>query len=122
MAHDLPKILSDEEFAALLKQRKQLDRTAHDHWDNAGVRPPQKPTDGLPESTLEQQFPHIAQKLCAVWPSEACALLINNLVVNSNRDSRQGFPEEIIEDLLMLAAINEMLVRKIEFAPPPKSF
>lgn len=118
---DLPKILSDEEFAALLKQRRQSERE-HDHWDHTGIRPPQKPTDGLPESTLEQQFPHIAKQLCAVWPSEACALLINNLVVNRNRDARQGFPEDVIDDLLMLAAINELLVgRKMQFAPPPKS-
>lgn len=118
MAQYLPQILSDEEFAALLKQREQFDHSMHDGWDNAGVRPQKKPTDGLPESTIEQQFPHIARQLCAVWPSEACALLINNLVVNT-RDLRQGFPEEVIEDLLMLAAINELLVRKTGSAPAP---
>lgn len=116
MEKDFPPILSDEEFAALLKQRERFDRPEHDRWDNAGIRPPQKPTDGLPESTLEQQFAHIAQKLTAVWPSEACALLIRNLVVN-DRESRQGFPQDVIEDLLMLSEINEIRLRKIGLGP-----
>lgn len=116
-------MLSDEEFAALLKQREQFERPEHDRWDNAGIRPPQKPTDGLPESTLEQQFAHIAQKLTAVWPSETCALLIRNLIVN-DRDSRQGFPQDVVEDLLMLSEINEMRLRKIGLGPasPADSF
>ena len=113
MTEDLPKIISDEEFAALLKQREQPDRPEHDRVDNAGIRAPRKATDGLPESTVEQKFPRIAEKLTVVWPSEACSAYINNLVVNSDRDCRDGFPVEVVEDLMMLYEINEMLMRKV---------
>ncbi len=110
MTTELPQILSDEEFALLLKVREAMPRPEHDRLDNAGIRPPRQFSDGLPESSLEQQFPHIAAKLAVVWPSEACGLYISDLIVNK-RDVRQGFPQEIIEDLLMLHAINDMLVR-----------
>jgi len=121
MAQDeLPQILSDEEFAALLKQREQFDRPEHERWNSAGARPSQPQTDGRPESTLEQKFPHIAQKLVSVWPSEACALYLNDLVVSEpQRNSRKGFPADIIEDFLMLYAINERLMRNARTPPAP---
>ena len=112
MTDDLPKIISDEEFAVLLKQRERADLPEHDRMDNAGIRPPRKATDGLPESTIEQKFPRIAEKLTLVWPSAACSAYIQHLVVNSDRDCRQGFPEEVVEDLMLLYEINEMLMRK----------
>ncbi len=117
MQHDdLPKILSDEEFAALVKQREQHDRPEHERWNNAGPRNVPAETDGKPESTLEQKFPRIAHKLTLVWPGESCALFLQELVV-SERNTRQGFPADIVEDLLLLYAINERLVRKTRAAP-----
>ena len=109
MSEDLPKIMSDEEFATLLKQREQADRPEFNCWDNTAIRTPPKHTDGLPESTLEQKFPRIAQNLTGIWRSEACADFIKDLVVNVDRDTREGFPVDVIEDLLMLAEINEIL-------------
>lgn len=109
---DLPQLFSDDEFDQAQKAREKLHRAENDRWDNAGARPPPKPTDGLPECTIEQRFPRIAKKLTVIWPSEACATLIKDLIVNVDRDTRQGFPVEVIEDLLMLAEINEMLLRK----------
>jgi hypothetical protein len=106
---ELPRIFSDEEFERLLKVRQEEPRREHDRLDNSGIRPAPRISDGLPESTIEQQFPHIAQKLAVVWPSEACGLYITDLIVN-RREARQGFPHEVIEDLLMLHSINDMLV------------
>lgn len=107
---ELPTILSDKEFAARLEERKRQQRPELDCWDNKGVRPAPEPSDGLPESTIEQRFPRVADKLKVVWPSEACALYLASLLVNT-RETRQGFPKEVVEDLLMLHAINDMLVR-----------
>jgi hypothetical protein len=116
MSHDLPKIVSDEEFDRLVAEREKSLRslrTDHNKWDNSGViSKPQRPSDGLPESTIEQSFPRIAEKLCVVWPSEACAAYITSLIVNK-RETRQGFPPEVIEDLLMLHAMNDMLTRAL---------
>ncbi len=110
MSEELPKLFSDEEFEALHQQRENAVRSAHDLRGESRIRPEHKPTDGLPESTMEQMFPHIAQKLTVVWSSEACALYINNLVI-VDRGSRQGFRVEVLEDLMMLHEINEMLTK-----------
>ena len=79
-------------------------------------------TDGLPASTIEQKFPHIAKKLTLAWRSEACAAYILSLLV-ADRPGRQGFPAEVMEDLMMLHEINEMLMGrsavKQEAALPP---
>lgn len=75
--------------------------------------PTQEPmrTDGLPQSTIEQRFPHIAKKLTALWQTEACAVFLSGLTV-SDRPDRQGFPLEVMDDLMMLYEINDMLINQ----------
>ena len=121
---DLPKIVSDEEFAKLLEEREQAERLrTRDKWDTAAINVISEPSDGLPESTIEQKFPHVAQHLVAMWPSEACRMYLHKLIV-SEREIRQGFPPVVIEDLLMLSEINGRLLRlpnahgKRIFKPP----
>lgn len=116
MSKELPQIISDEEFDRLLSERKQLPRSEHERWDNSAIRPGHEPGDGLPECCIEQQFPRIVEKLLIVWPSEACAMYITSLLVNK-REIRQGFPKEVVEDLLMLHAINDILVRSSGRSP-----
>lgn len=110
----LPQIISDEEFERRLEERERAARALRsdqDRWDNSGVLNRQhQPSDGRPECTIEQQFPQIGKKLVVVWPSEACATYLTSLLV-SDRETRRGFPPEVVEDLLMLHAINEMLLR-----------
>ncbi len=108
---ELPELFSDEEFEAVLEERKSREVGLSDHQDVRGVRQVARQSDGRPESTIEQRFPHIAQKLAALWPSEACSLYLKNLVV-TDRDMRAGFPEEVIEDLIMLYEINEFRLRQ----------
>jgi hypothetical protein len=104
---DFPTLLSNAELDALIAQRTVGDHSPHDCWDNAGIKKKTARTDGLPESTIEQRFSHVAKQLVAMWPLEACAMYISRLVV-SDRNSREGFPEDVIEDLLMLDSINQM--------------
>ncbi len=107
-----PSLLSDEEFEGLQLRRDQGPRPEHDRLDNTGIRATPAKTDGLPESTIEQRFTHVSQQLVAMWPSDACALYIKRLVI-SDRGSRQGFPQEVVEDLMMLYQINEMRCREL---------
>jgi hypothetical protein len=109
-AADFPQLMSDAQFAAELEERECHERQEYDRWNPVTGQKPV--SDGLPESTLEQSFPHIARKLSAIWPSDACAEYINSLLV-VEREARQGFPASVVEDLLMLHAMNEMLMRKI---------
>jgi hypothetical protein len=109
-APELPSLLTDEQFDALLKQRQQSELLAHDRQDIRGVRMVAPQSDGRPECTIEQQFPHMAQKLTLLWPSEACQVYLRNLLI-MDRETREGFPPEVVEDLLMLFAINEARLR-----------
>ena len=107
---ELPQIISDDEFDRLLDKRRHVQCSDHERWDNSAVFPGYEPSDGLPECRIEQRFPRISEKLMVLWPSEACAVYINSLLV-TNRQTRQGFPKGVVEDLLLLHAINDMLVR-----------
>jgi len=118
MPSDLPRIFSDDEFDAAKKQQSEKGRQ-HDRWDPSGSREPPPPTDGKPECTLEQSFPHIGRKLISLWGTDVCGLYLKSLIV-SDRETRKGFPLDVVEDLLMLYVINEIVTRKIIFAPPPK--
>jgi len=124
VSKELPGILSDEEFARMLEERDAAARalsTTQDQWKRtSAINPARQPSDGLPESTIEQKFPRIAQKLAVVWPSEACALYLTSLIVNE-RESRQGFPPEVLDDLLMLHSMNDMILRSRPNRSTPNS-
>lgn len=110
---EFPAILSDEEFEALRERRERSVRSEFNSNDVADLQQTAAPDDGHPESSIEQRFPHVAKMLVAMWPSEAFALYIQRIVVAADRETRAGFPKDVIEDMLMLDAINEMLVRKV---------
>lgn len=119
----LPQLFSDDELDAVLKGRddcglRDPGKGAWDSRSSANVLRNPPPTDGRPESTLEQRFTHIVKQVVALWPSEACAMYLNNLLV-ANREGRQGFPQEVVEDLMMLYNVNEIgkTMRKSLFGP-----
>jgi hypothetical protein len=115
MSIDFPEILSDDDFERMLQERNTAARALRIDqvgWDNAARIPAHRPNDGFPESTIEQHFPQIAKKLVLVWPSEACAAYLSNLIVT--RRPRQGFPPEVLDDLLMLYSMNDILLRTIQ--------
>lgn len=112
MSDGLPKLFSDEEFneQRLVRERRELaDRRVQDR--RAQPMPPPGNTDGLPQSTIEQRFPHIVKKLTALWLTEACAEYLSGLTV-ADRPGRQGFPLDVMEDLMMLYEINDMLINQ----------
>ena len=115
MTDELPNLFSDNEFNAQLESREQC-QVPNRSVAERREEPMQKLrlTDGLPESTMEQKFPHIAKKLTLAWRSEACALFLGNLIIN-DRPDRQGFPYDVLEDLLMLNELNSALIN-----PAPK--
>ena len=115
MSDELPKLFSDDEFneQRLVRERRELaDRRIQER--RAQPVPALKSTDGLPQSPIEQRFPHIANKLTALWRSEACTAYLSGLTV-ADRPGRQGFPLDVMEDLMMLYEINDMLVEKPGF-------
>ena len=115
---DLPTLFSDEEFANVHQQLHTCESSSNE-LEKAHVHQ-HAPGDGLPESTIEQRFPHIARQLVAMWGSEACAMLISRLVV-SDRLDRKGFPREVIDDLMMLYELNDRGVGPTLLRTPPFS-
>ena len=115
MSDDFPEILSDDEFERNLQERNKAARALRIDqagWDHAARIPPHRPNDGFPESTIEQHFPQIAKKLILVWPSEACAAYLNSLIITKR--PRQGFPQDVLDDLLMLHSMNDILLRSMQ--------
>ena len=107
-----PTILSDEEIEAGLKRRAQNLHDSVRATDHPEHERPLPKDDGRPESTIEQRFPHIAKMLVAMWPSEAFIVFAQRMVV-ADRETRAGFPNDVIEDLMMLNSINDLLLRKL---------
>lgn len=56
-------------------------------------------------SHLEQKFPRIAMKLVEVWQSDACRDYLHSLLMD-DRGDRQGFPADVMDELLMLDSIH----------------
>ena len=132
VSDELPKLFSDDEFNAQgqvrerreLAERRAAERRAEEQRAEERRAAEQRvaerrvsfvwgrrSTDGLPASTIEQKFPHIAKKLTLAWRSDACSAYILSLSV-ADRPGRQGFPAEVMEDLMMLHQINDMLMEK----------
>lgn len=55
-------------------------------------------------SAIERRFPHIAQKLTSLWGTREIDRYMDSLLIDSRGD-RQGFPEEVLEELVFLAGI-----------------
>jgi hypothetical protein len=60
---------------------------------------PQVNTD--PRSALEIQYPRIVEQLALKWSQYDCEQFLNGLMLDERGD-RQGFPVNVIDDLLML--------------------
>lgn len=56
-------------------------------------------------SALEQKFPRIALRLVELWESMACGAYLRSLLMDE-RGGRQGFPLDVMEDLILLDSIH----------------
>jgi hypothetical protein len=56
-------------------------------------------------SHLEQQFPRIAFRLVELWENVACGDYLRSLLMD-DRGGRQGFPPEVVEELILLDSIH----------------
>lgn len=70
-------------------------------------------------SHLENQFPYIAQKLSEKWGTPDVEPYLANLMVD-HRGSRQGFPSDVAEELMLLDTILwELSDTRKRFLPTP---
>ncbi|GAO37464.1 hypothetical protein SCT_2894 [Sulfuricella sp. T08] len=57
-------------------------------------------------SSIEADFPHIANKLTLVWGYPECFSYLSELIID-NRGNRKGFDLDIMGDLMLLLKITE---------------
>lgn len=57
-------------------------------------------------SSIEADFPHIANKLTLVWDYPECFSYLSELIID-NRGNRKGFDLDIMGDLMLLLKITE---------------
>jgi len=63
-------------------------------------------------SAIEERFPHIARELCALWKTEQIELYLDDLLLDS-RGGRQGFPAEVLDELMFLSGMRWHLRHQI---------
>lgn len=50
------------------------------------------------------EYPHIANRLKAIWGSRECEDYLTSLIFNLDRPIRRGFPEHIMKALMAIQA------------------
>ena len=63
-------------------------------------------------SALEQQFPRILANIAALWSDIGLRPYFDRLVIDDRAGdgaARQGFPPEVMEEIMLLASVNRML-------------
>lgn len=63
-----------------------------------------------------EQYPHVMKKIVDFWFTSECSTVLQTLcLVETTRDNREGFPFDVMSDLIMLQALHEQ-----HFPPPEK--
>jgi hypothetical protein len=60
-------------------------------------------------------IPHLARKICSIWGSAELDVYLSGLIMDSRDGSRQGFPVDVAEEILLLIQVNKM-IRAIDLA------
>lgn len=55
---------------------------------------------------LEQQFPHILDKIMIMWDSSEFDSYLNKFMLDQRSHARQGFPPEVASEILRLSMIH----------------
>lgn len=62
-------------------------------------------------SALEKHFPRIVDKITLMWGSKEFPEFLSSLMID-NRGDRQGFPLEVIEEMMFLNEIHDARLGK----------
>lgn len=54
-----------------------------------------------------EEFPHIMDKLDAVWPSDLAKVYLESLIMDNRNGDRAGFSQAVLDEILMLIALLE---------------
>ncbi|WP_141019761.1 FimV family protein [Azoarcus sp. DD4] len=102
------------EFDGLARQLNKTFNVKAVTWDNF------EDARRMPDSV--EKLPHVLARLQQLWGTRECQAYIQTLLRDNRDGTRQGFPLNIIDELLLLAAILEQHLgpyRVEPEAPPP---
>jgi hypothetical protein len=88
-----------EEFENFAKVMHQTFNVMTPVWENKNVAI-------IVAETLEE-FPHICEKLNALWPKESAIVYLRNLIKDNRNGERTGFGKAITEEIILLIAMLE---------------
>ena len=71
-------------------------------WDPAG-------TDT--KSPDLESYAHIISRVQELWPRRSCAEYLNRLLEDNRGGTRSGFPQPVVEEILLLVALLKDLGR-----------
>jgi hypothetical protein len=52
-----------------------------------------------------EEFPHIIEKLCSVWPGDLATVYLRGLITDNRGGDRAGFGKAVLNEILMLVAV-----------------
>ena len=52
-----------------------------------------------------EEFPHIIEKLCSVWPGELATVYLRGLITDNRGGDRTGFGKTVVNEILLLVAM-----------------
>ena len=58
---------------------------------------------------LEQQFPHLFEKIMLLWDTPEFDSNLNKLMLDKREHSRQGFPADVASEILRLSILHSEL-------------
>lgn len=102
------------EFDGLARQLNKTFNVKAVTWDNF--------EDARRTPTSVEQLPHILAHLQEVWGTRECQAYLHTLLRDNRNGTREGFPLNIVDELLLLSAILEQHLgpyRAEPEAPPP---
>jgi len=107
--------------------RQRADRAAFDALNarfrkRFNIAPPawEPPSDaeGKRGVGLEEQFPHVLERITASWPSQECLRYLNGLFLDDRGGTRQGFSLEVAGELELLRNIMRARIGQVRVMGP----
>jgi hypothetical protein len=96
-----PAAMSESPFPQLFGLDEIERAIPHDPTIDLPVAKP-VPFDPDPRHPLERRFPHVVDRITGLWGTPMCTEYIQSLVMMDRGETRQGFPVDLIDDLLLL--------------------
>jgi hypothetical protein len=70
-----------------------------------------EPFDPSYACNLEKRFPRLVDKITLMWGAKDFPIFLSNLIID-DRGNRQGFPLEVIEEMMFLQEIHDIRLGK----------